>query len=299
MEEMEMIKSMTGFGRAEYSDGKRNIIVEIKAVNHKYSELYVRIPRRYSFAEEHIKNAVKEYASRGKIDISVVVDNLTDDDVTVKLNTAVVKQYIGCLSQLREEYGLAGDIDLQFVSSLPDVMKTAPDVEDEEEILKGFLVPVREAAAGLDRMRALEGDRLSEDLIMRGRLILNMVDEIEKNAPLVAENYRIKLGERINELLSGKNVVPEERIAAEVALFADKCNITEEIVRLRSHCRQLEEIIEKSTGPCGKKLDFLVQEMNREANTICSKANFLEITNTALDVKSEIDKIREQVQNIE
>ncbi|MCI5885645.1 MAG: YicC family protein [Clostridiales bacterium] len=294
-----MIKSMTGFGRAEYSDGKRNIIVEIKAVNHKYSELYVRIPRRYSFAEEHIKNAVKEYASRGKIDISVVVDNLTDDDVTVKLNTAIVKQYIGCLSQLREEYGLAGDIDLQFVSSLPDVMKTAPDVEDEEEILKGFLVPVREAAAGLDRMRALEGDRLSEDLIMRGRLILNMVDEIEKNAPLVAENYRIKLGERINELLSGKNVVPEERIAAEVALFADKCNITEEIVRLRSHCRQLEEIIEKSTGPCGKKLDFLVQEMNREANTICSKANFLEITNTALDVKSEIDKIREQVQNIE
>lgn len=294
-----MIKSMTGFGRAEYSDGKRNIIVEIKAVNHKYSELYVRIPRRYSFAEEHIKNAVKEYASRGKIDISVVVDNLTDDDVTVKLNTAVVKQYIGCLSQLREEYGLAGDIDLQFVSSLPDVMKTAPDVEDEEEILKGFLVPVREAAAGLDRMRALEGDRLSEDLIMRGRLILNMVDEIEKNAPLVAENYRIKLGERINELLSGKNVVPEERIASEVALFADKCNITEEIVRLRSHCRQLEEIIEKSTGPCGKKLDFLVQEMNREANTICSKANFLEITNTALDVKSEIDKIREQVQNIE
>lgn len=294
-----MIKSMTGFGRAEYSDGKRNIIVEIKAVNHKYSELYVRIPRRYSFAEEHIKNAVKEYASRGKIDISVVVDNLTDDDVTVKLNTAIVKQYIGCLSQIREEYGLAGDIDLQFVSSLPDVMKTAPDVEDEEEILKGFLVPVREAAAGLDRMRALEGDRLSEDLIMRGRLILNMVDEIEKNAPLVAENYRIKLGERINELLSGKNVVPEERIAAEVALFADKCNITEEIVRLRSHCRQLEEIIEKSTGPCGKKLDFLVQEMNREANTICSKANFLEITNTALDVKSEIDKIREQVQNIE
>lgn len=294
-----MIKSMTGFGRAEYSDGKRNIIVEIKAVNHKYSELYVRIPRRYSFAEEHIKNAVKEYASRGKIDISVVVDNLTDDDVTVKLNTAVVKQYIGCLNQLREEYGLAGEIDLQFVSSLPDVMKTAPDVEDEEEILKGFLVPVREAAAGLDRMRALEGARLSEDLIMRGRLISDMVDEIEKNAPLVAENYRIRLGERINELLSGKNVVPEERIAAEVALFADKCNITEEIVRLRSHCRQLEEIIEKSSGPCGKKLDFLVQEMNREANTICSKANFLEITNTALDVKSEIDKIREQVQNIE
>lgn len=294
-----MIKSMTGFGRAEYSDGKRNIIVEIKAVNHKYSELYVRIPRRYSFAEEHIKNAVKEYVSRGKIDISVVVDNLTDDDVTVKLNTAVVKQYIGCLNQLREEYGLAGEIDLQFVSSLPDVMKTAPDVEDEQEILKGFLVPVREAAAGLDRMRALEGARLSEDLIMRGRLISDMVDEIEKNAPLVAENYRIRLGERINELLSGKNVVTEERIAAEVALFADKCNITEEIVRLRSHCRQLEEIIEKSSGPCGKKLDFLVQEMNREANTICSKANFLEITNTALDVKSEIDKIREQVQNIE
>lgn len=294
-----MIKSMTGFGRAEYSDGKRNIIVEIKAVNHKYSELYVRIPRRYSFAEEHIKNAVKEYASRGKIDISVVVDNLTDDDVTVKLNTAVVKQYIGCLNQLREEYGLAGEVDLQFISSLPDVMKTAPDVEDEEEILKGFLVPVREAAAGLDRMRALEGARLSEDIIMRGRLISDMVDEIEKNAPLVAENYRIRLGERINELLSGKNVVPEERIAAEVALFADKCNITEEIVRLRSHCRQLEEIIDKSSGPCGKKLDFLVQEMNREANTICSKANFLEITNTALDVKSEIDKIREQVQNIE
>lgn len=294
-----MIKSMTGFGRAEYSDGKRNVLVEIKSVNHKYSEMFVRIPRRYSFAEENIKGAVKEYLSRGKIDISVVVDNLTDDDVSVRLNTVVAKQYIESLRTLKDEFQLPGEIDLQFVSSLPDVMKTVPDVEDEAEILKGFLVPVKEAAENLDKMRAVEGAKLAEDLVMRGRLIADMVDVIEEAAPRVAENYREKLNERIDEILKGRNVLPEERIASEVALFADKSNITEEIVRLKSHCRQLEKIIDESNGPCGKKLDFLVQEMNREANTICSKANFLEITNVALEIKSEIDKIREQVQNIE
>lgn len=294
-----MIKSMTGFGRAEYSDGKRNVLVEIKSVNHKYSEMFVRIPRRYSFAEENIKGAVKEYLSRGKIDISVVVDNLTDDDVSVRLNTVVAKQYIESLRTLKDEFQLPGEIDLQFVSSLPDVMKTVPDVEDEAEILKGFLVPVKEAAENLDKMRAVEGAKLAEDLVMRGRLIADMVDVIEEAAPRVAENYREKLNERIDEILKGRNVLPEERIASEVALFADKSNITEEIVRLKSHCRQLEKIIDESKGPCGKKLDFLVQEMNREANTICSKANFLEITNVALEIKSEIDKIREQVQNIE
>lgn len=294
-----MIKSMTGFGRGEYSDGKRNIIVEIRSVNHKYSEMFVRMPRRYSFAEEKIKSGVKEIVSRGKVDISVVVENLTDEDITVKLNTMVAKQYIDSLMQLKDEFGLAGDVDLQFVSSLPDVMKAVPDVEDEEEIVKALLVPVREASVNLDKMRAVEGEKLGEDLIMRGRIIAEMVGRIEECAPMVAANYRERLMERVEELLGGKTIVSEDRIAAEVALFADKSNITEEIVRLKSHCKQLENIISTSDKPCGKKLDFLVQEMNREANTICSKANFLEITNTALDIKSEIDKIREQVQNIE
>lgn len=294
-----MIKSMTGFGRGEYSDGKRNIQVEIKSVNHKYSEMFIRMSRRYAFAEDKIKSAIKESISRGKIDVSVTIDTLTEEDVTVKLNTMVAKQYIDSLKILKSEFDLTGDIDLQFVAGLPDVMKAAPDVDDEEEIIKSLLVAVKEAAGALDTMRAVEGGKLAEDLVMRGRLIADKVDQIEKYAPLVAMHYRDRLTERVDELLNGKAVVAEDRMAAEIAIFADKCNITEEIVRLKSHCQQLERIIDEGKGPVGKKLDFLVQEMNREANTICSKANFLEITNTALDIKSEIDKIREQVQNIE
>lgn len=295
-----MIKSMTGFGRGEYSDGKRNIIVEIRTVNHRYSDISVRMPRRYTFAEEKIKAAIKETVNRGKMDVSVIVENLTEDDVTVKLNLPVAKQYYDNLRQLKDEFDVTGDISLQFLSTLPDVMKAAPDIEDEEKVTASLIVPVKMAVENLDKMRCIEGEKLAEDLVMRGHLIADMVSEIEEYAPQVAESYMTRLKEKITDLIGNSASFPEDRILAEAAIFADKSNITEEIVRLKSHIRQLENIISGNKGETvGKKLDFLVQEMNREANTIGTKANFLDITNTVLDIKSEIEKIREQVQNIE
>ena len=294
-----MIKSMTGFGRSEYTDGKRNIIVEIKTVNHRYSDITVKMPRRYSFAEDKIKNLVKETVSRGKADVSIIVDNITEEDVTVKLNTMVARQYYDNLKELANAFELSGDVSLQFLAGMPDVMKTVPDVEDEEEITKTLLVPVAEACKALDQMRTVEGEKLAEDLIMRGQLIREKTSAISERSPLVVKAYTEKLRERIKELIGNNVVLPEERILVEAAIFADKCSITEELVRLDSHIIQLENIITKSNKPDGKKLDFLVQEMNREANTIGSKANDIEITNLMLDIKAEIEKIREQVQNIQ
>ena len=294
-----MIKSMTGFGRAEYSDGKRNITVEIRTVNHRYSDIAIKMPRRYSFAEDKIKNKIKETVVRGKADVSIMVENLTENDLNVTLNTMVAKQYYENLKELATTFELPGEIDLQFVASLPDVMKAVPDVEDEEEITRSLLIPVEEACKKLDEMRIIEGAKLAEDLIYRGKLIRDLASKIEKRAPLVSEQYAKKLKDRITELIGGSVTIPEDRILLEAAIFADKCNITEELVRLDSHTIQLESIITKSNQPDGKKLDFLVQEMNREANTIGSKANDIEITNLMLDIKAEVEKIREQVQNIQ
>lgn len=294
-----MIKSMTGFGRSEHSDGKRNITVEIRSVNHRYGDISVKMPRRYSFAEERIKNIIKKTVSRGKVDVSVLVENLTEDDITVRLNTMVASQYIENLNQLKESFSLEGEVTLQFLAALPDVMKAVPDVDDEEEICRAIEIPLRQAVKNLDHMRTEEGEKLAEDLLMRGNLIRDLVGQIEVRAPKVADVYAQKLRERIRDLIGNNVTVPEDRILLEAAIFADKCSITEELVRLGSHMIQLKNIIEKSQQPAGKKLDFLVQEMNRETNTIGSKANDIEITNLMLEIKSEIEKIREQVQNIE
>ncbi|MCB6992526.1 YicC family protein [bacterium 210820-DFI.6.37] len=294
-----MIKSMTGFGRSEHSDGKRNITVEIKSVNHRYGDISVKMPRRYSFAEEKIKSTVKKTVSRGKVDVSIIVENLTEDDVTVKLNAMVAKQYVDNLEELRKSFDLEGDVTLQFLATLPDVMKAVPDVEDEEEICRAIQIPLEQAVKNLDHMRTVEGQKLSEDLLMRGGLIRDFVKKIEERSPRVTAAYTEKLRERVKELIGNNVTIPEDRILLEAAIFADKCSITEELVRLDSHMLQLKNIIEKSSQPAGKKLDFLVQEMNREANTIGSKANDIEITNLMLEIKSEIEKIREQVQNIE
>ena len=294
-----MIKSMTGFGRSEYTDGKRNITVEIKSVNHRYSDISIKMPRRYGFAEDKVKNAVKERIRRGKVDVSIMVENITENDVNIKLNTMIAKQYYENLLELRKEFSVEGDITLQFLAGLPDVMKAIPDVEDEEEITKAILIPVAEAAANLEKMRAVEGEKLAEDLIAKGRNIRGILDKIAERAPQVSIDYTARLRERITELIGGSIEVPEDRILVEAAIFADKCAIDEEITRLGSHLIQLENIVTKSTQPDGKKLDFLVQEMNREANTIGSKANDITITGYMLEIKSEIEKIREQVQNIE
>lgn len=294
-----MIKSMTGFGRSEYTDGKRNITVEIKSVNHRYSDISIKMPRRYGFAEDKVKNAVKERIRRGKVDVSIMVENITENDVNIKLNTMIAKQYYENLLELRKEFSVEGDITLQFLAGLPDVMKAIPDVEDEEEITKAILIPVAEAAANLEKMRAVEGEKLAEDLIAKGRSIRSILDKIAERAPQVSIDYTARLRERITELIGGSIEVPEDRILVEAAIFADKCAIDEEITRLGSHLIQLENIVTKSTQPDGKKLDFLVQEMNREANTIGAKANDITITGYMLEIKSEIEKIREQVQNIE
>lgn len=294
-----MIKSMTGFGRSEYSDGKRNIIVEIKTVNHRYSDVSVRMPRRYSFAEDKITKKIKETVSRGKADVSIVVENITEEDVTVKLNTMVAKQYYENLQELSKTFDVSGDVTLQFLAGLPDVMKAVPDVDDEEEITASLLVPVAEACKRLDEMRTVEGEKLAEDLINRGRLIRELTAKIQERSPKVVAEYTEKLKERISELIGSSISVPEDRILVEAAIFADKCSITEELVRLDSHIQQFESIITKSNQPDGKKLDFLVQEMNREANTIGSKSNDIEITGLMLDIKAEVEKIREQVQNIQ
>ncbi len=290
---------MTGFGRSEYSDGKRNIICEIRSVNHRYSDITVKMPRRYSFAEDKIKQTVKEKLVRGKVDVSINVENLTENDVVIKLNQLAAGQYYENLKELKEQFGLSGDIDLSLMAGMPDVLKAVPDVDDEDELTKAILVPVAEASANLEKMRAVEGARLADDLIKKGETIKSILDKIEERSPLVVKDYMEKLRVRIAELLDGAAEIPEDRILTEAAIFADKCAIDEEITRLNSHLIQLKSILTGSESTVGKKLDFLVQEMNREANTIGSKANDITITNHMLNIKSEIEKIREQVQNIE
>ena len=294
-----MIKSMTGFGRSEYTDGKRNITVEIKSVNHRYSDISVRMPRRYSFAEDKIKASVKAILIRGKVEVSVMVEYITENDMTIKLNEPLARQYYDNLRELKENFGLSGDISLEMIANMPDVLKAIPDVEDEEEITEAILIPVKRAALNLETMRSAEGEKLAEDLLAKGETIKQILDKIAERSPLVVKDYMGKLTDRISELLSGNAQLPEERILTEAAIFADKCAIDEEITRLSSHLIQLKKIVESDSEAEGKKLDFLVQEMNREANTIGSKANDITITNYMLEIKSEIEKIREQVQNVE
>lgn len=290
---------MTGFGRSEYCDGKRNTIVEIKSVNHRYNDILIRMSKKYSFAEETMKSLIKDKVKRGKVDVSVIVENITENDTNVQLNSMLAKQYYDNLKILENELQLEDDITLSLIASLPDVLKLKPDIEDEEAIIYSMKIPVKEAVEKLDKMRMIEGRKLAEDIISRSDYILNKVHGIEKRAPSVVSEYKQKLHDRINDLLGDTTIIDEERLATETAIFADRCSITEELVRLDSHIIQLKKNVEESKGSIGRKLDFIIQEMNREANTIGSKANDLEITNMVVDIKSEIEKIREQIQNIE
>lgn len=294
-----MIKSMTGFGRSEYSDGRRSITCEMRAVNHRYCDISVSMPKRYSFAEEKIKSLIRETVSRGKIDVSISVENITEYDMRVRLNMMVAEQYKTSLDELKARFDLKGDVTLPLMAGLPDVMKTVPEIENEDEFILTFAVAVKGAVEKLDAMRAVEGEKLKEDLLARGDKIKCEARKIKVRIPDIVKGYRERLKERLYVLLDGGVDVPEERIAVEVAVFADKCDITEELVRLDSHMDQMSEILLEGSKAVGKRLDFLVQEMNRETNTIGSKANDLETTNIMLAIKSEVEKIREQVQNIE
>ena len=294
-----MIKSMTGFGRGEFTDEKRSVTCEIRSVNHRFCEMTVKLPRRYQFAEDKIKAKVKAAAPRGKIDIAIMIDDLGMNSSEIRLNTEAAKAYFDSLTKIKEVLPqLSGEIDLKLISSMPEVLKTVPAEEDEEEILSAIISAVDNAIEQYDAMKVAEGGRLISDIVERGQLILNTVKDIEVYAPQVAENYKQKMKERLAELLGDSATIPEDRILLEAAVFADKSNITEEIVRLKSHCQQLSDIC-GGKEPAGKKLDFLVQEMNRESNTIGSKANDINITDKVLILKAEIEKIREQVQNLE
>ena len=297
-----MIRSMTGFGRGEYIDDVRKITVEIRAVNHRYLDIYVKMPRKYSFAEEKIKAMIKEGLSRGKAEVSVSVDNFGVSDADVRLDKDLAGKYFKALTELSETFEV-GDLtgpSISLLARMPDVIRTAPAEEDEEEMLRCLLEATGRAVADICTMRETEGERLAADISARADIIADIRSRIETRAPEIEKEYAAKFKARVEELLDGVYQVPEERIALEAAIFADKANITEELVRLDSHIHQLRAFLESDgSESIGKKIDFLIQEMNREANTIGSKSNDKEITSMMLDLKAEIEKVREQVQNIE
>ena len=299
-----MIRSMTGYGRAEKIDTERKLVCEIKAVNHRYLDVSVKLPRKYSFLEEALRAEVKKAASRGKIDVFVSVDELSTGDSELRLNAELAASYVSALKSIRllMDPGKAeADLpsDASFIASREGVLTQSSKELDEEALTAFFASSAAEALERFNSMRETEGEKLAKDLLSRAETIDSLTAEIKKRAPLVGKEYALKLKARISELLEGSIEIPEERIMLEAALFSDKAAIDEEIVRLKSHTSQLRKIVSESREPAGKKLDFLVQEMNREANTIGSKSNDLEITSLMLELKAEIEKIREQVQNIE
>lgn len=296
-----MVRSMTGYGRGIYSDNQRSITVEVKAVNHRYCDITVKMPRKYSFAEEKIKAAAKEVMRRGKIEIGVSIDNFGKSETDVNLNLEVAKRYYDALTRLGQSFELSGDgqVPLSLLAGMTDVLITVPAADDEEEFTRELMAALKEALEGISVMRTVEGEKLALDILKRADIIENTKNLIAERAPKIEREYKEKLKARITELLDGSVEVPEDRLALEAAIFADKANITEEIVRLGSHIDQLRTFINGDEETVGKKIDFLVQEMNREANTIGSKSNDMDITSWMLELKAEIEKIREQVQNIE
>ena len=297
-----MIRSMTGCGRGEYSDEISKVTIEIRAVNHRYLDIYVKMPRRYSFAEETIKSAIKERVHRGKVEVSVSVDNIGKSDSDVRLDKELAARYYNVLSELRDsfDFGEESRVSLSLLSKMPDVIVTTPAAEDEEAMAGRLLGATAKALDDFCAMREAEGEKLAADLSVRADTIQKIRDQIEKRAPEIEKEYAAKFKARVEEILGGVYEVPEERIALEAAIFADKANITEELVRLGSHISQLRGFLNSDgRNAIGKKIDFLIQEMNREANTIGSKSNDREITSNMLELKAEIEKVREQVQNIE
>ena len=297
-----MIKSMTGFGRGEYSDEISKVTVEIRSVNHRYLDIFVKMPRRYSFAEETIKTAIKNRVHRGKVEVSVSVENKKKSDSDVRLDKELAARYYSALSELRDSFDFGEDSRVSFslLAKMPDVIVTTPAAEDEDAMTARLLGAVEKALDDFCGMREAEGGKLAADLSARADLIEDLKNHIEKRAPEIEREYAAKFKARVEDILGGVYEVPEERVALEAAIFADKANITEELVRLGSHISQLRGFLNSDGREAiGKKIDFLIQEMNREANTIGSKSNDREITSYMLELKAEIEKVREQVQNIE
>lgn len=292
-----MIRSMTGFGRSETVTEGYKLIVEMKAVNHRYSEFSIKMPKKLNFFEAGIRTLLKEYINRGKVDIFITYEDYRESDVCIKYNPEIAKTYLDYLRQIESEFGVRDDITVTRLAGMPDVLTREEQTVDEDALWEILEVGIRKAAEKFVQTRQVEGEHLKEDLIGKLNGMLDMVDHIEQESPKLVQQYREKLEAKVQELLDGSNI-DESRIAAEVVIYADKICVDEETVRLRSHINSTKEIL-SGGGSVGRKLDFIAQEMNREANTILSKANSLDISNTAIDLKTEIEKVREQIQNIE
>lgn len=291
------MKSMTGFGRSKLEINSREYIVEIKSVNHKYSDITIKMPRVISAYEENVKKIISSNISRGKIDVFITYNNYSDEGKNIIINKELAKNYIAQLTELADETGIANRISPTEIFKLPDVMQLKIEDDNSDVICKELEQCVTDAVQKFCEMRNTEGERIKLDLLERINKVQDDVDNIFSYSTGLIENYVVKLRERIKEILDVP-VVDETRLAQEIVIYADKCSIEEELTRLRSHIEQFKNLLETKDS-IGKKLDFLMQEMNRETNTIASKSVKLEITNLAIDIKTILEDIREQIQNIE
>ena len=291
-----MIKSMTGYGKGNISENLRNYQVEIKSVNHRYLDISVKMPRVLSYLEEDVKKVISSKVKRGKIDVFITFENSSTEGKEIKINNEIAKMYINQLKQLAEEENILANIEVTEISKYPDVL-SIQNTKDDEKIKKELIEATTIATDKLVQMRQVEGSKMAEDLLKRIEKTNQKIEKISGLSTGLIEEYVVKLENRIKEILKNQEI-DESRLAQEVVIYADKCSIEEEVTRLKSHISQFKELI-NSDDAVGKKLDFIIQEMNRETNTIGSKANNLEITNGVIDIKTEIENIREQVQNIE
>lgn len=292
-----MIYSMTGFGRGEFTENDRKMIVEMKSVNHRYCDVSVRLPRKLNFLENDIKAYVKKKLSRGKIDLFITYEDNSIKQENIRFNEDLAREYLSYFELMAEKFNIKNDIAVSHISRYPDVLVIEEQGDDDDLLWKILKTALNLSIEKMINTRSIEGELLKKDIYGKLDIMTNALVEIEKNSSLVVNDYKEKLDARITELMNNV-AVDEERLAVEVAIFADKCCIDEEIVRLRSHIEHMTSTLDLGQ-PVGRKLDFLAQEMNREANTILSKANSILISNHALELKTEIEKIREQIQNIE
>ena len=292
-----MIKSMTGFGRCEFTDEKRKFTVELKSVNHRYLDINIKMPKKLNFFESSIRALLKEYIERGKVDVYITYEDYTEDNYALKYNAALAAQYLDYLNSMAEEFGLENDIRVSNLSRYPDVLVMEEQDVDEKELWDGLERALRGACEQFVASRIKEGENLKVDLIDKLDHMISYIDFIEKRSPLIMEEYRKRLEDKIKEIL-GDRQMDDGRIATEVTIYADKVCVDEETVRLRSHINTTKDTLLEG-GSIGRKLDFIAQEMNREANTILSKANNIQISDTGINLKTSIEKVREQIQNIE
>lgn len=292
-----MLKSMTGYGRVKVENDLREITVELRSVNHRYLDLNIKVPRIYGYLEDMVSKQAQAAIARGKVDIYVSVRAKEGADIRVTPNMAVIQGYVEAVRRVSETYDIPGDMTAMSLLRLPDAMEQSKEEADAEQLKAEVSAVLAQALEEYNAMRQREGARLVEDVALRVGLIAQAVDFVERRSPDCVEEYRTRIAARMTEILDGTELA-QQRILQEAALYADKINVTEEIVRLRSHLSQLETML-KSPVAIGRKLDFLVQEMNRETNTIGSKANDFQIAKTVVDMKAEIEKIREQIQNLE